>query len=65
MAGTRATDASSLIDGVRRSCLDLPGVEERLSHGTPASFVARRAFVQSWVVEAYRIVAPARLVAQL
>lgn len=34
-------------DRVRGICLALPGVEERLSHGTPAYFV-RRQFVMVW-----------------
>lgn len=34
-------------DQVRRICLDLPGVEERQSHGAPA-FFAKKQFVHLW-----------------
>lgn len=32
---------------IRRICLDLPGVEERLSHGSPAFFAGRQ-FLMLW-----------------
>jgi hypothetical protein len=39
----------SELDRVRRICLALPEVEERLSHGTPAWFVrARKSFATFW-----------------
>ena len=33
------------LDALRRICLALPGVEERLSHGEPTWFVRKKTFV--------------------
>lgn len=40
-------DAGGVESAVRSICLDLPGTEERLSHGAPAFFAGRQ-FVQTW-----------------
>ncbi len=41
--------ASEALDDVRRVCMPLPEVEERLSHGTPTFFVrGKKAFVYVW-----------------
>jgi len=37
---------SEALDRVRASALELPGTEERLSHGQPTFFVAGKQFVQ-------------------
>ena len=37
--------AETQIDRVRKLCLALPGVSEKLSHGEPTFFVAKRVFV--------------------
>jgi hypothetical protein len=40
---------TDVVERIRRSCLALPEVEERLSHGTPTWFVqGRKTFVQAW-----------------
>lgn len=39
--------AAPLEERVRRICLDLPGTEERLSHGSPAFFAGRQ-FLMLW-----------------
>ena len=39
--------AEPVEEGVRRICLALPGVSERVSHGAPAFFVGRQ-FVAVW-----------------
>lgn len=36
------------LERVRAICRDLPGVEERSSHGTPAFFARGRMFAQLW-----------------
>ena len=36
------------LERVRAVCRELPGVEERLSHGTPAFFARGRMFAQLW-----------------
>lgn len=36
------------LDHVRGICRDLPGVEERLSHGAPAFFARGRMIAQLW-----------------
>jgi hypothetical protein len=38
---------TSVEERVRSICLDLPGVEERLSHGSPAFFAGKQ-FVMLW-----------------
>lgn len=40
-------DRAGIEDRVRAICLALPGVEERVSHGSPAFFVGRQ-FVMLW-----------------
>jgi hypothetical protein len=42
---TKATTAELQIDRVRRLALALPGASEKLSHGEPTFFVAKRVFV--------------------
>jgi hypothetical protein len=37
-----------MLDEMRRICLALPGVTERLSHGAPTWFVRKRTFVTLW-----------------
>jgi hypothetical protein len=37
---------TNLLDQVRSAALDLPGTEERLSHGQPTFFVAGKQFAQ-------------------
>lgn len=37
-------NSGTAIERVRRMCLALPGVEEKLSHGEPTFFVKRRVF---------------------
>ncbi len=39
---------TSALERVRAICRELPGVEERLSYGTPSFFVQRRMFAQFW-----------------
>jgi len=39
---------SQIADRVREACLRLPGVTERLSHGSPAFFAGKQ-FVMLWV----------------
>jgi hypothetical protein len=40
---------AATVDHVRRACLALPEVEERLSHGAPTFFVrGKKAFVTVW-----------------
>ena len=41
----RMTDA---LQRIRSICRELPGVDERLSHGTPAFFARGRMFAQLW-----------------
>ncbi|MHB8680722.1 MAG: MmcQ/YjbR family DNA-binding protein [Acidimicrobiales bacterium] len=42
--------AAEILRNVRRACLALPEVTERLSHGAPSFFVqGKRAFVNLWV----------------
>lgn len=36
------------LERLREICRELPGVEERLSHGTPAFFARGRMFAQLW-----------------
>jgi hypothetical protein len=50
------------LDALRRLCLALPETTERRSHGEPAWFVRGKT---TFVTDAYRTVAPRRLVAQL
>jgi hypothetical protein len=51
------------LETLRRLCLALPETTERLSHGEPTWFVrGKTTFV---VTDAYRCVAPKRLLAQL
>jgi hypothetical protein len=39
----------STVDHIRRACLALPDVEERLSHGAPTFFVrGKKSFVNVW-----------------
>lgn len=40
-----AADAAATLERVRAHCLSLPGTSERLSHGSPTFFVAKRTFV--------------------
>jgi hypothetical protein len=40
-----SAQASTQIDRVRKSALALPGASEKLSHGEPTFFVAKRVFV--------------------
>lgn len=42
--GRGASDGEEKIGRVRRICLALPGVEERLSHGEPTFFVGKKVF---------------------
>ena len=42
------TDETDAVEVIRRACLALPEVEERLSHGAPTFFV-RRSFASVWV----------------
>jgi hypothetical protein len=44
-----ATADERVLERVRAHCLALPEVEERLSHGRPTFFVAKKHFVQHWV----------------
>ena len=39
---SRAPDDEALLDGLRRACLALPGVEERINHGMPTFAVVKR-----------------------
>ena len=41
--------SDDVVERLRRACLALPEVEERLSHGTPTWFVqGKKTFVQVW-----------------
>ena len=42
------TSSASVLKRLRAICEELPGVEERLSHGTPAFFARGRMFAQLW-----------------
>jgi hypothetical protein len=44
-----AKSIAAVVERIRRRCLTLPAVTERLSHGTPAWFVRdRKSFVTVW-----------------
>ena len=44
-----AVDVDEAVERVRRACLALPEVEERLSHGAPTFFVrGKRSFLMLW-----------------
>jgi len=43
-----AGPAGGHAERVRATCLDLPGVSERPSHGAPTFFVGGRSFVTCW-----------------
>ena len=40
--------AATLVDRIRKICLALPEVTERLSHGAPTFFVKNKTFMTVW-----------------